>query len=131
MIIEEYILNYVLVYILLEAYEIWWQKAQTLLGILAKMYYHYKRNVWIFFLMQPAFYFTIIFMMLCDYNLYSVILFSLKCFDVLTKIILMKQVFIDKRVEREISELIVAPIPQFLLYTGLVLYPSLIIMSLL
>lgn len=130
MVLEEYVLNYVLLYFFLEAYEIWWQKAQTLLGILAKMYHYYRGNVWIFFLMQPTFYFAMIFMMMCDYNLYSVILFSLKGSDVLTKIILMKKVFIDKKVEREISELIVAPIPQFLLYTGLLLYPILIIMAL-
>lgn len=130
MVLEEYVLNYVLLYFFLEAYEIWWQKAQTLLGILAKMYHYYRGNVWIFFLMQPTFYFSMIFMMMCDYNLYSVILFSLKGSDVLTKIILMKKVFIDKKVEREISELIVAPIPQFLLYTGLLLYPILIIMAL-
>ena len=130
MVLEEYMLNYVLLYVLLEAYEIWWQKAQTLLGILAKMFHYYKRNVWIFFLMQPTFYFTLIFMMLCDYNPYSVILFFLKASDLLTKIILMKQVFIEKKVEKELSELIVAPLPQFLLYVGLVLYPILIIMAL-
>lgn len=130
MLLEEYILNYVLLYFFLEAYEVWWQKAETLLGILARMFHYYKRNVWLFFLMQPTFYFAMIFMMLCDYNIYSVILFSLKGSDVLTKIILMKQVFIDKRVSLEVSQIIVAPIPQVLLYLGLVLYPVLIVLAL-
>ncbi|MBN2816559.1 MAG: hypothetical protein JXQ67_07730 [Campylobacterales bacterium] len=98
--------------------------------MLARMFHYYKRNVWLFFLMQPTFYFAMIFMMLCDYNIYSVILFSLKGSDVLTKIILMKQVFIDKRVSLEVSQIIVAPIPQVLLYLGLVLYPVLIVLAL-
>jgi hypothetical protein len=130
MILEEYVLNYLLLYVLFEAYEIWWQKAETLLGILAKMYHQYKRNVWLFFLMQPTFYFSMIFMMLCDYNLYSVILFSLKGSDIVTKVILMKQVYIDKKVSQDVSELLVAHLPQFVLYIGLVLYPVLIIMAL-
>ena len=130
MVFQEYMLNYVLLYLLLEGYEVWWQKAETLLGMLAKMFHYYKKNVWMLFLMQPAFYFALFFMMLCDYNLYSVIFFSLKGSDVLTKVILMKQVFVDKKVSLEVSEIIVVKIPQFLLYAGLVIYPVLIVLAL-
>ena len=130
MVLEEYIINYIALYVLFEAYEIWWQRAQTLLGVLAKMYHHYRLNALLFFIMQPTFYFSLLFMMLCDFNIYSVIFFSLKGSDVLTKIILMKQVFIDKRVVREVSELIVTPLPQFVFYIGLILYPLLILMAL-
>lgn len=128
--LEEQILQYVLLYVFFEAYELYWQKAQTLLGMLAKMFHQYQQNVWLFFMRQPTFYFALLFMLLLDFNIYSVILFSLKGSDVLTKIILMKKVFIDKRVEREISDLIVAPLPQFMLYAGMVLYPVLIFMAL-
>jgi len=124
------VFEYLLLYVIFEAYEIAWQKAQTLLGVLAKMFHYYKKNVWLFFIMQPTFYFALLFMLLLDFNIYSVILFSLKGSDVLTKIILMKKVFIDKRVEREISDLIVAPIPQFMLYLGMLLYPVLIFLAL-
>jgi len=129
--LQEQFFQYVLLFVLFEGYEIHWQKAKTLLGILAKMFHQYQQNVWLFFIMQPTFYFALFFMMLLDFNIYSVILFSLKGSDVLTKIILMKKVFIDKRVEREISDLIVAPLPEFMLYVGMILYPILIIMALL
>jgi len=130
MIIQEYILNYVLLYVLLESYEIWWQKAETLVGILARMYHQYQKNIWVFFLMQPTFYFAIIFMMLSNYNVYSTILFSLKASDVLTKLILLKKVFLDKKVSVELSQVLVAPIHQAFLYVGLIVYPVLILLAL-
>jgi hypothetical protein len=127
---EEYILNYVLLYILLEGYEIWWQKAETLLGILARMYQHYTKSVWLFFLMQPTFYFAMLFMMLCEYNIYSVLLFTIKTSDVLTKTILIKKVFLDKEVSLELSQVLLRPINQIFLYLGLIIYPALILMAL-
>ena len=130
MILQEYILNYVLLYILLEGYEIWWQRAGTLLGILARMYEQYKKNIWIFLLMQPTFYFGVVFMMLCDYNIYSVVLVSLKASDVVTKILLLQKVFIEKEVSTELSQLLVAPINQIFIYLGLVIYPILIVLAL-
>lgn len=130
MILQEYILNYVLLYILLEGYEIWWQRAGTLLGILARMYEQYKKNIWIFLLMQPTFYFGVVFMMLCDYNIYSVVLVSMKASDMVTKILLLKKVFMEKEVSTELSQLLVAPINQIFIYLGLVIYPILIVLAL-
>lgn len=128
--IEEYILNYIFLYVLLEAYEIWWQKAGSLLGILARMYEFYAKSIWLYLLMQPTFYFSIAFMMLCDYNIYSVTLFSIKASDVLTKLILLKKVFIDKEVSSELSEVLLTPINPIFLYIGLIVYPALIVLSL-
>jgi len=128
--IEEYVLNYVLLYVLLESYEIWWQRAGTLLGILARMFEYYRKNIWLFLLMQPTFYFSIVFMMLCDYNIYSVIFLSIKAGDVLTKITLLKKVFIDKEVSKELSEVLLVPINQVFIYIGLIIYPILIVLAL-
>jgi hypothetical protein len=130
MMIDEYILNYILLYVLLESYEIWWQKAETLLGILARMYEQYRQSAWLFLLMQPTFYFSIMFMMLSDYNIYSVIFFSMKASDVLTKMFLIKRVFLEKQVSHELSQMLVTPINKIFLYLGLVIYPALIFFSL-
>jgi hypothetical protein len=130
MVLEEYVLNYVLLYVLLESYEIWWQKAGTLLGILARMYEQYRKNIWVFLLMQPTFYFGIIFVMLCDYNIYSVILISIKASDVLTKIVLLKKVFIQREVSVELSQVLLVPINQIFIYLGLIIYPVLIVLAL-
>ena len=128
--IEEHVLNYVLLYVLLEAYEIWWQKAGTLLGILARMYAQYSKNIWIYLLMQPTFYFAMVFMMLCDYNIHSIILFSIKATDVLTKLILIKKVFVEREVSSELSQVLLTPINQLFIYMGLILYPALIVLAL-
>ena len=130
MVLEEYVLNYVLLYVLLESYEIWWQKAGTLLGILARMYEQYRKNIWVFLLMQPTFYFGIIFVMLCDYNIYSVILISIKASDVLTKIVLLQKVFIQREVSVELSQVLLVPINQIFIYLGLIIYPVLIVLAL-
>lgn len=128
--IEENILNYIVLYILLETYEILWQKAGTLLGILARMYEYYKKSIWLYLIMQPTFYFSLGFMILCDYNSYSILLFSIKASDVVTKLILLKKVFIEKEVSSELSEVLLAPINQIFLYMGLIVYPALIFLAL-
>jgi len=128
--VEEYVLNYVLLYILLESYEIWWQRAETLLGILARMFEHYRKNIWLFLLMQPTFYFAIVFTMLCDFNVYSMIFLSIKASDVLTKMLLLKKVFVQREVSKELSEVLLVPINQIFIYMGLIIYPILIVLAL-
>ena len=41
---NEIVLNYIIILIVLEVYEAQWQKAQTMMGMLARMYEHYQRN---------------------------------------------------------------------------------------
>ena len=126
--IEDSLLNYLLFYILLEIYEVQWQKANTLLGMLARMYEHYHKSPFLFLLMHPTLYFAIMFMMLSDYNGYSVALLAIKALDILTKMYLMKQVFIDKELSAELSLALLSPIPKGMVYMGLLIYPPLIYM---
>ncbi len=114
----------------LELYEVLWQKANTLLGMLARMYQHYHKSVFVFLLMHPTFYFLLFFMMLSDYNLYAVILLGIKTIDIAMKLILIKQVFIDKEMSSEMSLMLLTPLHKFLPYMGLVAYPPLIYMAL-
>ena len=94
---DEYVLNYILIFIALEFYEVLWQKANTLIGMLSRMYQHYHKSVFIFLLMHPTFYFLLALMMLNDYNIYAVVLLGIKTMDISMKLILIKQVFIDKK----------------------------------
>ena len=128
--IDENILNYIVIFMALELYEVLWQKANTLLGMLARMYQHYHKSVFVFLLMHPTFYFAVAFMMLSDYNIYGIILLSIKTVDISTKLILLKQVFITKEISSEMSLMLLTPLHKLLPYMGLVAYPPLIYMAL-
>jgi len=125
--LESYVFNYIILFVLLEIYEIWAQRAETLLGMLARMYEHYEKSVWLFLVMQPTFIFAMGFMILCEYNIISVTLFSLKAGDILTKMFLIKKVFIEKELSSDLSQMIVAPINKAFIYMGLVIYPLMIV----
>ena len=121
--INEIALNYIIIFVFLEIYEVQWQKANTLIGMLARMYEHYKKSIFIFLVMHPTFYFASAFMVLTDFNVYAVTLFSIKAIDIATKIALIKKVFIDKELSTELTLALVAPMNKYLPYVGVLAYP--------
>lgn len=128
--IDDLILNYVLLFVFLELYEITWQKAPSIMGMVIRMYRYYSKSIFLFLLMQPTFYFSIGFVMLSDYNIYAMILLFLKTVDVATKILLIEQVFIKRKLSHDLSLILLAPINSFLPYLGLLIYPPLILLAL-
>jgi len=96
MILESTIFTYIIVYIVLEFYEVQWQKAETIMGMLARMYAQYHKSIFLFLIMHPTFYFAVWFVFETHYNPYAVTLLLFKSADIITKIILIKKVFIDK-----------------------------------
>jgi len=128
--INEAILNYVVLFVLLESFEIYWQKAPSIMGMLIRMHKYYKKNIFLFLLMQPTFYFSLGFAMLTNYHWASIIILLIKTADIATKILLLEQVFIKKQLSHELSLILLAPINSFLPYLGLLTYPILIILSL-
>jgi hypothetical protein len=130
MIVDELVLNFILLFLLLEIYEVQWQKAETLLGMLARMYAYYHRSVFLFLIAHPTFYFAIGFMTLSDYNIYAVTLFLIKAVDIAVKIVLLKEVFLKKELSPELTLALLTPINKFIPYMGLFAYPSLIYLAL-
>jgi hypothetical protein len=127
--INEVALNYILLFVLLELYEISWQKAPSIMGMLIRMHKYYSKNIFLFLVMQPTFYFAIGFAMLSDYSISAMSLLFLKTTDIATKILLMEQVFIKRKLTQDLSLILLAPINSFLPYMGLVIYPILIYLS--
>jgi len=41
----------------LELFEAWWQRSETLFGVLERGFGYYQKSIFLFFLMHPAFYF--------------------------------------------------------------------------
>jgi hypothetical protein len=129
MIIDELVLNYILLFVFLEVYEISWQKAPSIMGMIIRMNKYYSKSIVLFLVMQPTFYFSIGFAMLSDYNIYAVILLFIKTTDVATKILLIEQIFTKKKLSHEMSLILLAPINNFLPYMGLFFYPVLIALA--
>lgn len=121
---------YIFIYIAFEVYEVQWQKAPTMFEMLAKMYHYYQKSIFVFLLMHPTFYFAILFMMMTHYNIYALILFAIKSADIATKLLLMKQLFIDKKISAQMSAMLQTPLHWAMPYIGLSVYPFLIYMAL-
>ena len=126
---NETLVFYLIVYIVLEIYEVQWQKAQTIMGMLARMYQWYHKSAFLFLLMHPTLYFAIYFVMLTHFNGYAVALLSFKAADILTKMFLIKKVFIEQSLDKEMQEALFTPIGSILPYVGIVLYPFFIFMA--
>lgn len=128
--IEDIVLNYIIIFILLEIFEVGWQKAQTLIGMLARMFHYYNKNILLFLLMHPTFYFSILFMILCNYNIYALSIVGIKMLDIGMKIVLLQQVFIERKVSKELQLALLTPINKFLPYIGIAIYPIFIYLAL-
>jgi len=127
--LNEVILNYILLFIILEIYEISWQKAPSIMGMLIRMNKHYSKNILLFLIMHPTFYFAVGFVMLTNYAPSAMILLFVKTFDIATKILLIEQVFKKRELSQELSLILLAPINSFLPYLGLLFYPILILLA--
>lgn len=127
--INEFILNYVFIFILFELFEISWQKAQSIMGMLLKMYKYYNKSIFLFLIMHPTFYFSIFFAMITDYSIASLIILLIKIGDIATKILLIQQIFVKRELSQELSLVLLAPINWFLPYIGLLIYPPLVILA--
>ena len=127
--IDDLILNYILIFIFLELYEISWQKAPSIMGMIIRMNRYYSKSILLFLIMQPTFYFAIGFAILCDYDIFAIIFLFLKTADVATKILLIEQIFTKKSLSQEMSLILLSPIDNFLPYMGLIIYPLLIALA--
>ncbi|MCK4875342.1 MAG: hypothetical protein KAR81_07065 [Sulfurimonas sp.] len=99
------------------------------MGMIIRMNNYYSKSIFLFLIMQPTFIFSIGFFILTDYNIYAMILLFIKTVDVVTKILLIEQVFTKRKLSQEMSLILLAPINNFLPYMGLLIYPPLIALA--
>ncbi|MCW8894996.1 MAG: hypothetical protein OQK48_01715 [Sulfurimonas sp.] len=128
--INDLVLNYILLFVFLEFYEVTWQKAPSIMGMIIRMHKYYSKSIFLFLVMQPTFYFSIGFFILSNYNFYAGILLFIKTADVVTKILLIEQVFTKRKLSQDLSLVLLAPMNSFLPYLGLLFYPPLIVLAL-
>ena len=116
----------ILIYILLELFEVQWQKADTMMGVLGNLYRYYRRNIFLFFLMHPTFYVGIGVAMATDLAFSAVALVFIKTVDIATKLILIQQVFEKQEINAELSAMLLAPLHPFMLYLSVFVYTPLV-----
>ncbi|GIT98435.1 hypothetical protein [Sulfurovum sp. TSL1] len=114
-----------------ELFEATIQRAPTLLGVLAKLYAYYQKSIFLFFLIQPGFYFILFVVVLTGVlNVTMIFLLAMKIFDLFYKIELIKKVFIERKVSPEIAQMLEWKLPSMFFWMGAALYPPLLFFAL-
>ena len=127
----ENVLLFVVILILLELFEATMQRADTLYGVMEKLYAWYSKSVFLFFLIHPAFYFTLFVVMITDtFNIYMVLLLTLKVFDIFYKLELIKKIFIQQNVPQDMAVMLEWKIPSWFFLMGVGLYAPLLFYAL-
>ncbi len=127
----EQALFYTMILAAAELIEAFIQRAPTLLGVLQKLYIYYRRNVFLFFLIQPGFY-ILLFIVLSTgvLNATMIFLIALKVFDIFYKIELIKEVFIKQELSGESIQILQWKIPSYFWLLAVCVYPPLLYLAL-
>ncbi len=117
-------------FICLEIFESQWQKSETFYGVIKNNYKIYEKNIFIYFLFNPTFFFSVYLSM--KFNNFGFLMSSiivLKFLDISFRLFLMNK--IDK--DEDITYLVPMDIEytSLLRYFNVILYPSTFILALL
>jgi len=128
----ENILTFVAILVVLELFEAYMQKADTLYGVIEKLYVWYQKSIFAFFLIHPSFYFVLFVVVVTNVlNLYMILILTFKIFDLFYKIELIKSIFIRENVPADLSAMLEWKIPSWFFLMGVGLYPLLLFYALL
>lgn len=126
----ETLISLIFVYVLLELFEIQWQKADSMMGMLLRMHRRYRQNVLIFLMLHPTYYFAIWLAMVTELSFGSILLLLIKTFDIATKIILLQKVFDKRELSQELTLMLLAPLHPIMPYLGLFIYVPFVLLAL-
>jgi len=127
----ENILTFTLILVVAELFEAYIQRASTLFGVLEKLYAYYQKSIFLFFLIQPGFYFILFIVLITGVlNASMIFLLAIKVFDMFYKIELIKKVFIQREVSTEIAQMLEWKMPSYFFLMGVGMYPPLLFYAL-
>jgi len=127
----ENVFTLVAILAMLELFEAYIQRADTLYGVMEKLYSWYSKSIFAFFLIHPAFYFTLFVVIVTDVlNIYMILLLTIKVFDLFYKIELIKKIFIQQNVPSDLAAMLDWKIPKWFFLMGVGLYPPLLFYAL-
>jgi len=122
----------VVILVILELFEAAMQRADTLYGVIERLYAWYRKSIFAFFLIHPSFYF-ILFVVVATgvLNVYIILILTLKIFDLFYKIELIKSIFIRQKVPADLAAMLEWKIPSWFFLMGAGLYSPLFFYALL
>ena len=124
-------LSLTLILVILELFEAMIQRADTLGGVIERLYLWYRKNIFLFFLIHPTFYFILFVVVATDIlNFYMVMIIAMKVFDLFYKLELIKAIFIRRKIPAELAAMLQWRIPSWFFLTGVMLYPPLLFLAL-
>ena len=124
-------LLFTLILFVAELFEAYIQRSETLLGVLEKLYVYYDKSIFLFFLIQPGFYFALFVVLFTGVlNASMIFLLAIKIFDIFYKIELIKKVFTIREVSPEIAQMLEWKIPPLFFLIGAGMYPPLLFYAL-
>ena len=121
------IVFYTLLLAAAELFEGYIQRAPTLMGVMQRLYSYYRRSIFLFFLVQPGFYLLLFIVLKTGvFNTTMLFLVALKVFDLFYKIELIRQLFLEKKVDGETAAMLEWRLPPWFFLMGVLLNPPLL-----
>ena len=113
-----------------ELFEISWQKDENMMKMLLNMHHIYKKNIFLFLIMHPNFYFALFLAVITNASVASLGYVFIKTVDVGLKFVMMDMIFIKKEISHEMTLLLSTPISPALLYLSVAIYPPFVYFAL-
>jgi len=114
----EIIIQIIFALIVLELFEIYVQKADTLVGLIDKLHEYYRQSVFLFFLIHPSFYFVLgVLLYFNAFNFYGITILVLKIFDIFFKVEMIQQLYYKNKIDPELEQMMdlkLTPLMRFL-----------------
>ena len=121
----------ILILIILELFEAWWQRSNTMMEVLELGYHYYQKSIFLFFLMHPSFYYMLFVILFTQVlNGWMVTILLLKSVDLFFKITMMQNIFVKNEVDEMMGSILYEPLSPWLFLTGVSLYPFLLFYAL-
>lgn len=119
-----------ILFIAAELFEMLWQKSQTLLQMLEKIYGYYQRSPYLLYLMHPSYIFSLYLLFISDFSLWIVAIVAIKSLDIVFKILLIHKHFVQHMLSEEMELILSQHLHPFMLSIGLFFYPFLLFQAL-
>ncbi len=126
----ETITQLIIIMVLLELIEASLQRASTVEKMIEKLYFYYKKSIFIFFMIHPTLYFTLfVAFYLNIINIYIICILLIKTFDIFFKIELIRQRYIRKDMDKELELMLNLKMSPLMGFLGMFMYVPLLFMA--
>jgi len=120
----------IIIYLVLESFEIFTQKASTLMGMLAKLYAAYKKSILHFILAHPTYLFSLYLLVYTNFTMEAIFFVGLKSLDIGMKVKMLQQIFEKKEISHELTLMLLQKINPMLYLINFLVYAPLVILAL-